>query len=64
MTPEEKLERIKDAITLNKKLHLQYNGRPDCKNCSLMEVIEGILAEQGSIGREATNKNQPNMNIS
>ena len=46
MTPEEKLERIKDAITLNKKVHLQYNGRPDCKNCNLMELIEEILEKE------------------
>ena len=42
-TPEQKIEHIKVALNMAKQLNLQRNGREDCKNCSLLEVIEEIV---------------------
>lgn len=45
MTKEQLIERINEALVMQAKVMLEHNGRPDCKNCSLAEVIEEILEE-------------------
>lgn len=36
-------DKIKKLIDLQKETHLEINGRPDCKNCTLIEELEGLL---------------------
>ena len=32
-------DRLKEILDMQAKVMLEHNGRPDCKNCSLAEVI-------------------------
>jgi len=36
-------ERIQEALDMQEQFMLEHHGRPDCKNCSLAEVIQAIL---------------------
>lgn len=38
-------ERIQEALDMQKQVMLEHHGRPDCKNCSLAEVIQLILLD-------------------
>lgn len=42
-TSDQKIERIKEILQMQKVLMMEHNGRPDCKNCALAETIEEIL---------------------
>ena len=37
------LDHIKEIIQMAKVVNMEYHGRPDCKNCILMETIEEVL---------------------
>lgn len=45
MTIELLLKKLEDIIAINKSVHLEYHGRPDCKSCALAEVIEDLIKE-------------------
>ena len=43
---QQQIEHIKVALNMAKQINLQRNGREDCKNCSLLEVIEEIVTNK------------------
>ena len=45
MTKEALVTKIKHIIKAQKKIHIEWNGRPGCKNCSLMEDIGELIDE-------------------
>lgn len=34
------IKTIEEILAMQKVVMMEYNGRPDCKNCSLAEVLE------------------------
>lgn len=40
-------EEVKQLIEKSKEDNLDYHGRPDCKNCSLIEDLEALKAIKG-----------------
>lgn len=45
-------EEVKQLIEKSKEDNLDYHGRPDCKNCSLIEDLEALKAIKGKAGIE------------
>lgn len=46
-------DRLQEVLDMNKKVQLEWHGRPDCKNCSLAETIEPILHDAREAVRDA-----------
>lgn len=46
MTKKELIKRIQEILNMQKKVMLEHNGRPDCKNCSLAEVIQELIDKE------------------
>lgn len=40
---------IQALLESHRQMNRNYHGRPDCKNCSLMEDIEGLLELQAPV---------------
>jgi len=45
-------EEVKQLIEKSKEDNLDYHGRPDCKNCSLIEDLEALKAIKERAGIE------------
>lgn len=46
MTKKELIKRIQEILDMQKQVMLENNGRPDCKNCSLAEVIQELIDKE------------------
>lgn len=45
MSKEEILGKLQSILDAHEMLMLEKNGRPDCKNCALAEVIQEQIME-------------------
>lgn len=46
MTKDELIQRIQEVLDMDQVVQMEHHGRPDCKNCSVAEVIQELINEE------------------
>lgn len=46
MTDTDLLRQLKSILAAHEAMMLEQNARPDCKNCSLAEIIQELIDKE------------------